>query len=165
MNQTLADFRQTFAKTIGRDTSPTELSRHVAVLDAVLAWAAATRRQLVPRAGGVKTDAVFFDHAGAGFALCAVRVSRSAGAVLEICPPTGHALSGDDRATVLATLNDHSRGTALVDGDRLRIGFGALKNTAAREAVLRLLNELLTRDTRGTRRSKAIRPLVEAGSA
>jgi hypothetical protein len=43
---------------------------------------------------------------------------------------------------VLETLNAHSR-AVLVEGDRLRIGFGALKNAAAQSAVLRLMERLL----------------------
>jgi hypothetical protein len=35
----------------------------------------------------------------------------------------------------------------LVDGDRLRIGFGALKNAAAQAAVLKLMEQLLSRDS------------------
>jgi hypothetical protein len=43
----------------------------------------------------------------------------------------------------METLNAHSR-AVLVEGDRLRIGFGALKNAAAQAAVLALMEELLT---------------------
>jgi hypothetical protein len=43
---------------------------------------------------------------------------------------------------VMQTLNAHSR-AALVEGDRLRIGFGALKNAAAQAAVLALMDQLL----------------------
>jgi hypothetical protein len=42
----------------------------------------------------------------------------------------------------METLNANSR-QVLVEGDRLRIGFGALKNPAAREAVLALMERLL----------------------
>ena len=52
-----------------------------------------------------------------------------------------------DRETVLQTLNAHSR-EVLVEGDRLRIGFGALKNAAAQTAVLALMEQLLTREGR-----------------
>ena len=156
MQQIVPEFRQTFATMIGRDTSHTELSRHIAVLDVLLAWAAAPRRRLVPRVSGTKADAVFFDHADARIALFVVRVSRSAGATLEICPTTGRTLSADDLATVLVTLNGCSRGAALVQGDRLRIGFGALKNVAAREAVCGLMAELLSHDMFGTRSSRPV---------
>ena len=42
----------------------------------------------------------------------------------------------------MQTLNAHSR-AVLVEGDRLRIGFGALKNAAAQAAVLALMEQLL----------------------
>jgi hypothetical protein len=152
MNQTLTDFRQTFTATIGRDTSRTELPRHLLVLDALLAWSAG-RRQLAPRASGSRADAVSFDHVDAKFTFCAVRVTRSAGATLEICPPTGKTLNAEERERVMSTLNGHSRGEPLVAGDRLRIGFGALKNVAAREAVLALMDDLLARDARPAARA------------
>lgn len=145
MTQALSEFRQTFATTIGRDTSPVELARHMAVLDALLAWAAARSGRLVPRAAGTKGDAVAFDDVTTKVTCCTLRVNRSAGATLEIYPPTGGALSADDAERVAETLNTYSRGSTLERGDRLRIGFGALKNAAAREAILGLLNELLSR--------------------
>jgi hypothetical protein len=72
-----------------------------------------------------------------------VQTARGAAPRLEIHVPSGHALSGEDRASVLETLNAHSR-EVLVEGDRLRIGFGALKNAAAQSAVLALMERLLT---------------------
>ena len=61
---------------------------------------------------------------------------------LEIYPPTGRSLSAEDRARVIEILNSHSR-QALGEKDRLRIGFGALKNGAALEAVTSVLGEVL----------------------
>jgi hypothetical protein len=63
---------------------------------------------------------------------------------LEIHGKVGEALSDAERASVIETLNAHSR-EVLVDGDRLRIGFGALKNAAAQAAVLALMERLLAR--------------------
>ena len=62
---------------------------------------------------------------------------------LEIDRTAGSALSDDMRADIIDTLNTHAR-KALVDGDRLQIGFGALKNDTARAAVLALMERLLT---------------------
>jgi hypothetical protein len=42
----------------------------------------------------------------------------------------------------METLNAHSR-EVLVEGDRLRIGFGALKNATGRASVLALMDRLL----------------------
>lgn len=147
MTDDLTDFRQCFARTIGRDTSPTELQRHVAVLEDLLGWCTARGRPLVARAAGTKGDALQVEHVDGRFVLCAIRVSRSAGGTLEIRPPTGRDLSESDRERVLATLNRFSRGEPLEPGDRLRIGFGALKNGAARTAVLELLDDLLAQAT------------------
>ena len=51
--------------------------------------------------------------------------------------------SAETRAKVVETLNAHAR-LALTEDDRLRIGFGALKNANALAAVTTLLGELLT---------------------
>jgi hypothetical protein len=70
------------------------------------------------------------------------QVTRGTGPRLEIHTPTGRALSPEDRTMVMQTLNANSR-EVLVKGDRLRIGFGALKNPAALTAVLALMEQLL----------------------
>jgi hypothetical protein len=75
------------------------------------------------------------------------QVTRGVGPKLEIHTPSGQPLSAEERARVLETLNTHSR-AVLVEGDRLRIGFGALKNVAAQNAVLALMEELLAGDAR-----------------
>ena len=54
-----------------------------------------------------------------------------------------YASGPEARAKILATLNAHTR-VQLVEKDRLRIGFGALKNGAALDAVMDLLGELAT---------------------
>lgn len=143
MSDALTEFRKTFTTTIGRDTSPAELARHVAVLDDLLKWCEAPKRQLAPRPTGGKTDVLQFEHTEGRFVACTIRVSRSAGGTLEVYPPTGRDLSEVDLDRVLATLNEYSRGEPLVAGDKLRIGFGALKNATARKAVLALMDELL----------------------
>lgn len=143
MTDELTEFRQSFTRTIGRDTSPTELQRHVAVLDDLLGWSGARGRPVVARPSGAKGDALQIEHVEGRFVLCTIRVSRSAGATLEIRPPTGRDLSEADRERVLSTLNRFSRGEPLEAGDRLRIGFGALKNAEARKAVLALMDDLL----------------------
>jgi hypothetical protein len=70
------------------------------------------------------------------------QVTRGTGPRLEIHTPTGRALSAEDQTMVMQTLNANSR-QVLVKGERLRIGFGALKNPAALTAVLALMDQLL----------------------
>ena len=53
---------------------------------------------------------------------------------LEIYPPTGRSLTTESRAKVMELINAHTR-DSLEEKDRLRIGFGALKNSAALTAV------------------------------
>lgn len=151
MPQQLTDFRQTFISTIGRDTSQAELKRHVIVLDTLLAWSQARETRLSPRLTGARQDTVSYVRAGAKSVFCSLRVTRGGGATLEICPPTGYALAAEDRERVVSTLNGYSRRNPIVAGDRLCIGFGALKNAAAREAVLALMDELLARTVVGAR--------------
>jgi hypothetical protein len=142
MSRTLPLARQAFVAAIQRDTPGTDLPRLVAVLDALIAWSAARPTQLAFRADERRDDVVSFVRAGSPVVFWSAQVTRGTGPKLEIYPPTGRALSTEERATVLQTLNAQSR-EVLVDGDRLRIGFGALKNLAARTAVLALMEQLL----------------------
>ena len=147
MSRTLPLAREAFVAAISRDTSETELPRLVAVLDALIAWSAARPGELAFRTADAQSDVISFERVGAGAGSKAVfwsaQVSRGAGAKLEIRAPSGRPLTPEERAAALATLNAHSR-EVLVDGDRLRIGFGALKNAAALTAVLALMQQLLT---------------------
>ena len=142
MSRTLAIAHEAFVATIRRDTPGTDLPRLVKVLDALIAWSVARPALLAFRGDEGRADALSFVRVGTPVVFWSARVTRGAGPTLEIYPPAGRALSAEERATVLETLNAHSR-EALVDGDRLRIGFGALKNEAARAAVLALMQQLL----------------------
>ena len=82
-------------------------------------------------------------ESGARAAFWSAQVTRGAGPRLEVHAPPGRPMGAEERAAVMAALNTHSR-EVLVEGDRLRIGFGALKNDAARAAVLALMDGLLT---------------------
>lgn len=140
--RTLAGARETFLAAIMRDTPGTDLPRYVAVLDDLIAWSVARADRLAFRADSGRGDALSFGPIkGKGALWSAQTVARNA-PFLEIAPAGGVTLTAECRAHVMATLNAHSR-AALVDGDRLRIGFAALKNVAARTAVLALLDELL----------------------
>lgn len=143
MSPTLAATRQAFVAAIQRDTPGTDLPRLVAVLDALIAWSVARPQLLSFRPSEGKTEQVGFERVGTKVVFWSAQVSRGTGPRLEIYPPTGRALSPADRTMVMETLNAHSR-EALAEGDRLRIGFGALKNATAQAAVLALMDRLLT---------------------
>jgi hypothetical protein len=142
MSRTLPLAREAFVATIRRDTPGTDLPRLVKVLDVLVAWSVARPALLAFRADEGRNDAISFERTGTQVVFWSARVTREAGPKLEIYPPAGRMLSPEERTTVLETLNAHSR-EVLVDGDRLRIGFGALKNEAARTAVLALMQQLL----------------------
>lgn len=140
--RTLPEARDAFVAAIKRDTPGTDLPRYVAVLDALLAWAEARAGRLAFRADNGAGDVMGFSRTGAKTVFWAVRTTRGGGPKLEIAPPAGGSLTDAQRERVTATLNAHSR-EPLAPGDRLRIGFGALKNVAARTEVLAVMDELL----------------------
>jgi hypothetical protein len=140
--RTLQVAREGLVAAIARDTPGTDLPRLVKVLDALLAWSVARPGLLRFRTDSTRHDVIAFELVGSETVFWSVVVTRGAGPALEIYPPNGRSLSPEDRALVMQTLNAHSR-AALVEGDRLRIGFGALKNEGARAAVLALMKQLL----------------------
>ena len=140
--RTLQAAREGLVAAIARDTPGTDLPRLVKVLDALIAWSLARPALLTFRTEATRNDVIAFELVGSETVFWSAVVMRGAGPTLEIYPPTGRSLSAEDRAMVMQTLNAHSR-TVLVEGDRLRIGFGALKNDAARAAVLALMKQLL----------------------
>lgn len=142
MSRTLSDARKALVAAIHRDSPGAEQSRLLVVLDALTAWSAAQGERLTFRCDEGPSDVMSFALDGSKVVFWSVRMIRGEGPKLEIYPPTGRLLSDELRADVLETLNAHSRET-LEDGDRLRIGFGALKNVAARTAVLALMDRLL----------------------
>ena len=143
MSRTLPLARQAFVAVIQRDTPGTDLPRFAAVLDALIAWSVARPGLLAFRADEGRKDVVSFERAGSKVVFWSAQVTRGTGPRLEIHAPTGRPLHAEERATVMQTLNAYSR-EVLVEGDRLRIGFGALKNPAALAAVLALMEQLLT---------------------
>lgn len=147
MNRTLSSAREAFLAAMTRDMPGTDLPRFLAVLDALIAWSVARPDLLEFRAGEGRKDIVSFSRTNSKSVFWSAQVTRGVGPKLEIHTPSGQPLSGEERALVLQTLNTHSR-AVLVEGDRLRIGFGALKNAAAQHAVLALMDQLLAGDTR-----------------
>ena len=142
MSRTLPLAREAFVAAVTQDTPGTDLPRLVAVLDALIAWSVARPELLEFRADARGKGVVSFSRVGSRTAFWSAQVTRGVGPRLEIHLPSGDALDDAQRATVMQTLNAHSR-AALVEGDRLRIGFGALNNAAAQAAVLALMEGLL----------------------
>ncbi len=142
MSRTLPLAREAFLAEINRDTTFTERPRFAEVLDALIEWSLARPELLAFRADEGPSIGVSFERVGSKVVFWSARVMRGKGPKLEIYPPSGRSLSAEERAQVMQTLNAHSR-EVLVDGDRLPIGFAALKNVEARTAVLALMDELL----------------------
>jgi hypothetical protein len=127
-----------------RDTTGTELARLVAVLDALIKWSVA-RPQKLTFQNDSGPGVLAFQCVDSKEVCWSARVTRGDAPKLELYPPTGRSLSPETRAKVVETLNAHTR-QALTENERLRIGFGALKNASALGAVTSLLGELLTRN-------------------
>jgi hypothetical protein len=140
--RTLPEAREALVAAIGRDTPGPDARRLVKVLDTLIAWSVARAARLTFRTDAKRGDVLSFEIEGTKTVFWSVQVTRGTGPVLEIYPPAGSSLDDEERARVLQTLNAHSR-RALAEGDRLRISFGALKNDAARTAVLALMGDLL----------------------
>jgi hypothetical protein len=142
MSRTLPAAREAFVAAMTRDTPGTDLPRYVAVLDALIAWSVARPTLLRFRENEKRADVVSFERVSTKAVIWSVQTARNAAPRLEIHVLAGQPLTGEERATVLQTLNAHSR-DLLVEGDRLRIGFGALKNATAQQAVLGVIEQLL----------------------
>ena len=139
--------RESFIAAIQRDTPGTDLPRLVAVLDALLAWSAARPDAVAFRATEPARGGIDFERVRDNRVCWSARISRGHAPILEIASPADQSLTAESRAHAIATLNAHTR-ELRVAGDRLRIGFGALKNSDALAAVLALLDDLLAADLR-----------------
>ena len=149
MSRTLPAAREAFVAAMKRETTGTELSRLVAVLDALIKWSVARPNALSFHNDDSAAGVLAFECVDSKALCWSARTTRGAAPQLEIYPSSARTLSPEARAKVMETLNAHSRQT-LSETDRLRIGFGALKNTAALSAVTNLLGEVLSsnNDTR-----------------
>jgi hypothetical protein len=141
--RTLPAARQAFVAAIARDTPGADRPRLVKVLDALIAWSVAHSAVLTFRTDEKRADILSFELVGTATVFWSTHALRGASPTLEIHMPAGRSWSDEDRLAARETLNAHTR-TVLGEGDRLRIGFGALKNEAARTAVLALMRQLLT---------------------
>jgi len=144
MSRTLPVARDEFVAAMKRDTTGAELARLVAVLDALIKWSVA-RPQTLSFQGGTAAGVLAFECVESKEVCWSARVARGDAPKLELYPPTGRSLSPETRAKVVETINAHTRQGLNAD-DRLRVGFGALKNANALAAVTTLLGELLARN-------------------
>jgi len=142
MPPTLALARDAFIKQMNRDTVHVERPRLVAVLDAMIAWSAARPALVRFRADDNTKGIVRFECVGSHAVIWSATPRHQDVPVLELLPGASRVLSPEERASAIATLGSHTRQTLDPTG-RLHIGFGALKNEAAKTAVLELMGELL----------------------
>ena len=138
---TLDSARTAFIDAARRDTPGTDLPRYVAILDALLTWTRAHAERLTYRPPAKRPEVIRFERAGTKKAFWSAQPTRGAAPRLEVHLAPSRASSAS-HADTMRTLNALSR-DVLEEGDRLRIGFGALKNAAALAAVLALLDRLL----------------------
>lgn len=155
MSRTLPAARDAFIAAMKRETSGPELSRLVAVLDALIKWSAARPQKLNFQATDAAATVIAFECADTKTVCWAARTTRGDAPRLEIYPPTGKSLSTETRTKVVETLNAHSR-QVLTETDRLRIGFGALKNANALAAVTDMLGELIADTEQQQQRVRAV---------
>ena len=144
MSRTLHAAREALVTAMKRETSGPELARLVGVLDALIKWSVA-RPQVLRFHDDSPVNVLAFECVGSKEVCWSARVTRGDAPKLELYPPPNRSLSAESRATVMETINTYSR-QPLTESDRLRIGFGALKNATAFAAVTTLLGELLTTD-------------------
>ena len=142
MARSLPVARAAFVSSMKRETSGPDLIRLVGVLDALIKWSVARPRMLGFQEADSAPGIISFVCADSKTVCWSARVTRGDAPKLEFFPPTGRSLTPEVRARVVETLNKYSR-EAIGETGRLRIGFGALKNTAALEAVLALLGDLV----------------------
>ena len=142
MTRTLPLARDEFVSAMHRDTPGTDRPRYLAVLDAMIAWSLARPGKLRFRADETRQGVISFERTDSSVVFWSARPKRGDSPKLELLPRGSRALSPDQRASAVSALNSHSRAVLAAD-DPLRIGFGALKNTTARKAVLELMDSLL----------------------
>jgi hypothetical protein len=147
MSRTLPAAREAFVAAMKRETTGTELARLVAVLDALIKWSVGRPQTLTFHADASPVGVIAFECVPTKTILWSARVTRGDAPKLEIYPPTGRSLSVESRAKVMELINAHTR-DSLEEKDRLRIGFGALKNNTALAAVTAMLADLLETNAR-----------------
>ncbi|MBC7896976.1 MAG: hypothetical protein H7066_16275 [Cytophagaceae bacterium] len=141
---TLPRAREEFIRLTNEDTTGAERTRLLAVLDALIAWSQARPKELQFKTSETKQAAVTFEWVATKETLWSALPARGQAPRLTLVPRAAQLLSEEQRQLATDTLNAHSR-EQILPGDRLRIGFGALKNPEARAAILSLLDKLVVR--------------------
>jgi hypothetical protein len=139
---TLPLARRAFVASLRSETTFAERPRLLEVFDALLRWSLERPTMVAFRERESRPDVVSFVRTGSGEVFWSVRPKRGALPTLELVPRALRLLREEDRLLAMQTLNAHTRKT-LATGDALRIGFGALKNPVARNAVLALMDRLI----------------------
>ncbi len=142
ITRTLHSARADFITTMNRDTASTERPRLLAVLDVMIAWSLARPKMLRFRVDETKSCVVSFERIDTSEIFWSAVPARGDAPKLMLIPRAASVLSLEQRADAMDTVNANSRESLTAD-DKLRIGFGALKNTVAREAVLSMMQRLL----------------------
>ena len=138
MSRTLPVARDAFVAAMKRETSGAELVRLVAVLDGLIKWSVARPKAICFHGADSAAGVLAFASVETKSIVWSARVARGDAPKLEV-----HVNGSPEvRERIRETLNAHSR-SVLVEKDRLRIGFGALKNDAAFDAVTTALGELV----------------------
>ena len=141
--RTLQRAREDFITEMNRDTSGPERPRLLAVLDALIDWSKTRSKQVRFREVEKKAGVVSFEWTESRELIWAAQPTRGDAPKLALVPRAANVLTDDQIASARDTLNLHAR-DQIEAGDKLRIGFGALKNADARAAVLALLDQLVT---------------------
>src|SRR5512138_1158216 len=137
MSRTVPVAREAFVAAMKRETTGAELARLVGVLDALIKWSV-VRPQTLCFHDDSAASVIAFECVESKAVCWSARVTRGDAPTLELYPATARSLSAETRAKVVETFNTYAR-QALAADDRLRIGFGALKNPRALAAVTALL--------------------------
>jgi hypothetical protein len=163
MSSSLSLAREAFIKSMNRDTDHGERPRLVAVLDAMIAWSLARPKLLKFRVDAGEKGVLRFERVGSDLVFWSASPRRQDAPVLELLPGASRALTAEERASAMSTLNAHTRETLEPTG-RLQISFGALKNAAASAAVLELMGALLAKTPNGKPDAKATARAAESVS-
>jgi hypothetical protein len=142
MTRSLPAARDEFIKQMNRDTGRTDRPRFLAVLDSIIEWSLARPDLLKFRVEDSRQGVVSFERVGSSVVFWSAHPTRGDAPKLELLPRAAAALAAEDRVAAMETLNAHSR-VAMSEDDKLRIGFGALKNVNARTAVFGVMTQLL----------------------
>ncbi len=141
-SQALTAARQDFIAGLKRDTTPTECPRFLAVLDSFIEWSLAHPTQVKFAADESHGGTITFTRVGSSAVMWTASLRKRDMPRLTLLPRAARLLTPEARAEVVATLNAHARDELTIDNP-LRITFGALKNKAARAAVLECMDRLL----------------------